>query len=157
MKMKDLQEIRDDLHLLRDYEVVVFGSYTSKKADSRSDIDIALLIKERDRTRCIEIWTEMLGKVPEGYDLKIFELLPLQIKASLMQNYKVVFGNRLDISEYLYDFRKLWNDSKQRFFENQFTSNQEKIKMLEMFGHSQRRKYIKSASAGKPLQTQQQH
>jgi predicted nucleotidyltransferase len=139
MKMKDLQEIRTDLHLLMDYEVVVFGSYASKKAYSRSDIDIAVLTKKRDRTRCIEIWTEMLGKVPEGYDLKIFELLPLQIKASLMQNYKVVFGDRLDISEYMYDFRKLWNDSKQRFFENQFTSSREKIKALEMFRHSQRR------------------
>lgn len=139
MKMKDLQEIRSDLHLLMDYEVVVFGSYASKKAYSRSDIDIAVLTKKRDRTRCIEIWTEMLGKVPEGYDLKIFELLPLQIKASLMQNYIVVFGDRLDISEYMYDFRKLWNDSKQRFFENQFTSSREKIKALEMFRHSQRR------------------
>lgn len=81
----------------------------------------------------------MLGKVTEGYDLKIFELLPLQIKASLMQNYIVVFGDRLDISEYMYDFRKLWNDSKQRFFENQFTISREKIKALEMFRHSQRR------------------
>lgn len=139
MKMKDLQKIRTDLHLLMDYEVVVFGSYASKKADSRSDIDIAVLTRERDRTRCIKIWTEMLGKVPEDYDLKIFELLPLQIKASLMQNYEVVFGNRLDISEYLYDFRKLWNDSKQRFFENQFSSSREKIKALEMFRHSHRR------------------
>jgi predicted nucleotidyltransferase len=139
MKMKDLQKIRTDLHLLMDYEVVVFGSYASKKADSRSDIDIAVLTRERDKTRCIEIWTEMLGKVPEGYDLKIFELLPLQIKASLMQNYEVVFGNRLDISEYLYDFRKLWNDSKQRFIENQFSSSREKIKALEMFRHSHRR------------------
>ena len=139
MKMKDLHKIRADLHLLMDYEVVIFGSYATKKADSRSDIDIAVLTKERDRIRCIEIWTEMLGKVPEDYDLKIFELLPLQIKASLMQNYEVVFGNRLDISEYFYDFRKLWNDSKQRFFENQFTSSREKIKALEMFRHSQRR------------------
>ena len=139
MKMKDLQEIRADLHLLMDYEVVVFGSYAIKIADSRSDIDIAVLTKKRDRTRCIEIWTEMLGKVTEGYDLKIFELLPLQIKASLMQNYIVVFGDRLDISEYMYDFRKLWNDSKQRFFENQFTISREKIKALEMFRHSQRR------------------
>jgi predicted nucleotidyltransferase len=139
MKMKDLQKIRTDLHLLMDYEVVVFGSYASKKADSRSDIDIAVLTQEMDKTRCIEIWTEMLGKVPEGYDLKIFELLPLQIKASLMQNYEVVFGNRLDISEYLYDFRKLWNDSKQRFIENQFSSSREKIKALEMFRHSHRR------------------
>lgn len=135
MRIKDLQDIRDELHFLSDYEVVVFGSYASKKADSRSDIDIAVLTREKDRTRCMEIWTEMLGKVPDSYDLKIFELLPLQIKASLIQCYEVVFGNRLDISEYLYRFRRLWNDSKQRYLENQFTSSREKIKALKAFRH----------------------
>ncbi len=136
--MKNLQEIKKDLSLLNDYEVVLFGSYASGKADIRSDIDIAIITREKDRKKAMELWNKVLGKAPENYDIKIFELLPLHIKASLFQNYKVVFGNRLDISEYFYEFRKLWNDMKYRFKENQFRSAKEKIMALERYKRSSR-------------------
>ncbi len=137
--MKNLQDIRTDLSFIRDYEVVIFGSYADKKADKRSDIDIAVITRKKDRNSCMEIWKEIMGKAPGIYDIKIFELLPLHIKASLTRNYEVVFGNRLDISEYFYDFRKLWNDMKYRFKENQFQSAKEKIMALERYRHSLRR------------------
>lgn len=129
--MKTLQEIKTDLSSLTNYEVVVFGSYARKKADKRSDIDIAVITREQNRNRCIEIWRETLGHTPDIYDIKIFELLPLHIQASTIQRYEVVFGNRLDISEYFYNFRKIWNDTRHRLEENQFQSTREKIKVLE--------------------------
>ncbi len=138
--MKSLEDIRADLFFIRDYEVVVFGSYASKRADRRSDIDIAVITKEKDRNRCVEIWKKILGKAPNIYDIKIFELLPLHIKATLIQNYEVVFGNRLDISEYFYNFRKLWNDIKYRIKENQFHSTKEKIMTLESYRRSARKR-----------------
>lgn len=136
--MRSLEDIKADLSFIRDYEVVVFGSYASGRADRRSDIDIALITKEKDRNRCVEIWKKTLGKAPDIYDIKIFELLPLHIKASLIQNYEVVFGNRLDISEYFYNFRKLWNDIKYRIKENQFQSAKEKIMSLESYKRRER-------------------
>ncbi len=136
--MRSLEDIRADWSFIKDYEVVVFGSYASKRADRRSDIDIAVITREKDRNRCVEIWKNILGKAPDIYDIKIFELLPLHIKASLIQNYEVVFGNSLDISEYFYNFRKLWNDIKYRIKENQFQSAKEKIKALESYGKRER-------------------
>ena len=136
--MKDIKEIKNDLSLLKDYEVVLFGSYATGKADIRSDIDIAIITREKDRKKAMELWKKALGKAPDNYDIKIFELLPLHIKASLFKNYKVVFGNRLDISEYFYEFRKLWNDMKYRFEENQFKSGKEKIMALERYRRSSR-------------------
>lgn len=112
--MKSLAEIKDDLSFLKDYEVVVFGSYAAKIADKRSDIDIAVITRENDRNRCMEIWSDILGKAQDVYDIKIFELLPLRIKASVIKKYEVVFGDRSDVSEYFYGFRKLWNDMKHR-------------------------------------------
>jgi predicted nucleotidyltransferase len=134
--MKSLQDIKTDLSFISDSEVIVFGSYANKKADKRSDIDIAVITREKDRIRCMEIWKGILGKAPEIYDIQIFELLPLHIKASITRNYDVVFGNRLDISEYFYDFRKLWNDIKYRFRENQFHSAKEKIIALDRYRFS---------------------
>ena len=138
--MKSIGEIKTDLSFVRDYEVVVFGSYARRRADNRSDIDIAVITREKDRDKCMKIWTEVLGRAPETYDIKIFELLPLHIKASLIGNYEVVFGNSLDISEYFYGFRKLWNDMKYRFRENRFQSVREKVTALERYRRFQRGK-----------------
>jgi len=129
--MKSLSEIKADLSFIKDYEVVVFGSYADKRADKRSDIDIAVITREMNRKRCTGIWMDLLGRAPDVYDIKIFELLPLRIKASIIQKYEVVFGNRLDISEYFYKFRKLWNDTRHRIEENRFRSMEEKIRVLK--------------------------
>jgi predicted nucleotidyltransferase len=129
--VKNLDEIKTNLSFLKDYEVVVFGSYAGKKADKRSDIDIAVITRENDRNRCMEIWSDILGKAPGVYDIKIFELLPLRIKASVIKKYEVVFGNRSDVSEYFYGFRKLWNDMKHRIEENRFRSMEEKVAALK--------------------------
>lgn len=72
-----------------------------------------------------------MGKVPDVYDIKIFELLPLPVKASVIRKFEMVFGNRLDISEYFYDYRKIWNDTKHRIEENRFKSMKEKIMVLK--------------------------
>ncbi len=129
--MKTFQDVKNDLSFIKDYKVVVFGSYAAKKADKRSDIDIAVITGEENREKCIDIWRELLGKAPDVYDIKIFELLPLRIKASVIQRYEVVFGNRHDISEYFYKFRKLWNDMKHRIEENRFRSMREKAMALK--------------------------
>ena len=138
--MKSMDEIKTDLSILNKYEVVIFGSHAAEKADRRSDIDIAVITREKDRKKCLDIWKEISGTAPDIYDIKIFELLPLHIKASLIRNYKVIFGNRLDISEYFYVFKKNWNDVKHRIKENQFQSAKEKIMALERYMRS--RKYV---------------
>ncbi len=126
-----MKEIKNDLKELSKYEVVLFGSCVTGDATSRSDIDIAVITRIRDEKKNSKIWFYLLGKIPPIYDLKIFEMLPLHIKAEVMNNYIVVFGDRLDISEYFYYYRKLWNDVKFRYESNRITSHAERIKGLE--------------------------
>ena len=123
--------IKNDLRFLADYDVVIFGSYVKKNTNQRSDIDVAVITKNSDRDDNIATWSELIGKAPEIYDIKIFELLPIQIKASVMDNYEVAYGNMVDISEYFYGFRKMWNDVRHRIEENQFKSAREKIALIE--------------------------
>ena len=133
MNSTDLNKLRKELSGLKDYEVVVYGSYASGAAHSRSDIDLAVISRKNSPLQNKKLWKGLLGKVSEKYDLKIFELLPLDLKASLMNNYLVIFGNNLEISEYFYHFRKLWKDNQHRYEENQFTSVKEKMKALALF------------------------
>ena len=133
--MKTLEDIRNDLDFIKKYEVVVFGSFAEKKADKRSDIDIAVITRERSRKKCMDIWSELMGKAPDIYDIKIFELLPLPLKVSVIRKFEMVFGNRLDISEYFYYYRKVWNDTKHRIEENRFKSMKEKMTALKRRHH----------------------
>ncbi|MFQ6072923.1 MAG: nucleotidyltransferase domain-containing protein [Methanosarcinales archaeon] len=125
--MKPIKKIKEDLKPLDKYEVVIFGSYVKGECTKRSDIDLAVVTREFDKKKNLEIWKNFIGKVHPIYDLRIFELLPLKIKASVMNNYLVVFGERLEISEYFYKYRKLWGDCKRRIEENQFKNYKEKI------------------------------
>ncbi len=129
--MKSIEDIKSDLSFAKDYEVIIFGSYACKTTDKRSDIDIAIITRQTDRQKCVEIWKGTLGRAPDVYDIKIFELLPLRIKASAMCKFDVVFGNRLDISEYFYGYRKLWNDVKHRIETNRFRNMKEKVTVLK--------------------------
>jgi hypothetical protein len=94
----------------------------------RSDIDIVVLTRERDRNTNVETWRSLLGCVPSMYDVRIFELMPLHLAIQVIRRYEVVFGNPLDISEYLYGFRKEWDDVATRYEENQFSSIREKMR-----------------------------
>jgi len=122
---KSLDEIKNDLDELKNFDVVVYGSYVKEK--SIRDIDIAVITKIKNKDENLKIWENFIGRFPQIYDIKIFELMPLTIKISIMNNYEVIFGNPLDISEYFYFYRKLWNDQKYRIEENRFKSYKEKI------------------------------
>ena len=129
--MTSIKKIKNKLKALDNYEVVVFGSLISGKHTKRSDIDIAVITRLKSRGKNKEIWYNLLNKVLSGYDLKVFELLPLPMQISISDNHKVIFGDSLEISEYFYHFRKLWRDVEKRYNENQFTSLKEKKEALQ--------------------------
>ncbi|HLC70523.1 MAG TPA: nucleotidyltransferase domain-containing protein [Candidatus Nanoarchaeia archaeon] len=122
-----LPSIKRDLNPLHKWWVVVYGSYASGNFTQRSDIDVAIITQESNKEKNKKIWLKVLGQMPQCYDVKIFELLPLEIKAEIMKNHQVIFGDEKEISEYFYHFRKLWDDMKHRYYGNQFTSIKEKL------------------------------
>ncbi len=128
-KRLKFDKIREDLKALSDYEVVVFGSYVEGGFGERSDIDVAVITRMRDQEELIKFQKELIGKFPPLYDVRVFELLPLRIKASVIENYRVLFGDPLEISEYFYFWRKMWNDVKRRV---EYHENfREKIRAIE--------------------------
>lgn len=127
-----LEQVKKDLAKLKGHQVVLFGSYVSGKATSRSDIDVGVISGIPDPDKNKEIFFNLLGKASDRYDVKVFELLPLEVKATLMDNYLVLFGDALEVSEYFYHFRKLWDDVRHRYYANQFTSVDEKMAALGM-------------------------
>ena len=127
MSSLQFSKIKEDLHELSVYEVILFGSVAKDENNCRSDIDIAIISRCGERKKNIKIWEKLLGTMPPEYDIKVFELLPLEIQHSIITSYKVVFGNALEISEYLYQYRKRWQEMRFRYLANQHSSISEKI------------------------------
>ena len=111
-----LRKIKEDLKPLSEFEVVLFGSYVTGEFREGSDVDVAVITRKRDFHENIKILRRSLSKVKPIYDVRIFELLPLKIKASVIDDYIVVFGDELEISEYFYYWRKLCEDFKHRIY-----------------------------------------
>lgn len=128
LKKLSLDEIREDLMELSRFEAVIYGSYVTGEYREGSDIDIAIITRAKEREKNFEIQKE-LWKAKPIYDVRVFELLPLKVKASVMENYIVLFGDELEISEYFYHWRKMWEDVKHRI--SYHSSYIEKMEAIE--------------------------
>jgi hypothetical protein len=111
-------KIKRDLFPLKDFEVVLFGSYVEKALRPESDIDVSIITRSLDSSKNYNLWKMLVSKIPTIYDVRIFELLPINVQMSIVQNYQIVYGDKLEISEYFYEIRKQWADCKHRFMEN---------------------------------------
>lgn len=129
----NLKQIKDDLAFLRGYDVVVFGSSVTGEFRAGSDIDIALITRINDYEKNLDILKSFIGRAPAVYDIRVFELLPLKIKASVMDHYIVLCGALPDISEYFYHYRKLWDDCKHRVAAGYFVSYREQVAAINRF------------------------
>lgn len=123
-------EMRKDLEFLKANDVVVFGSYLTQNYNKNSDIDIAIITHITEKSKNFEFLNNIMDKIRNPYDIKIFELLPPHLQISVIKNYNVIFGDPLDISEYFYFFRKLWDDIKYRYEENQFKDSKEQLELM---------------------------
>jgi len=132
MKADEFGKIREKLKFLKKkYDVVAYGSYVEGCMRPNSDIDIAIISHETSKEFNVKLQEELLGKFPLKYDIRIFELLPIYIQISIIENYKVIFGDLLEISEFFYQFRKRWDDCKYRILSNQFSSYKERVSLIK--------------------------
>jgi len=129
---KDLTKIKEDLAELKNFQLIVYGSFLTRHfIPNRSDIDIAIITHQQNKNKSISIWKDTFGKYNEIYDIKVFELLPLYLKMEIIQNYQVIFGDALEISEYFYHYRSIWKDMAARIDANRFETISEQLELIE--------------------------
>lgn len=127
----DLVSVREALQALSGGEVLVYGSYVSGHRTPRSDIDVAVITRVRDRAENRATWRELLGRVPDVYDVRVFELLPLDVQHDIAEHHEVLFGDPVEISYYLYRrVYRVWDDVGPRIEANQFDSLAERMRLM---------------------------
>ena len=127
-----LEKIKKDLNFIKGYWVIIYGSFIDGNyINGRSDIDVAIISQLKEREKNKELFETILSSIIPPYDIKVFELLPLYLQMEIINHYEVLFGDTFEISEYFYQFRKLWKDMKNRIENNQFSTIKEKIELIE--------------------------
>jgi predicted nucleotidyltransferase len=109
----DEEKIVKDFEFLKyDVEaIILFGSYARNEQTTRSDIDVCLVCGNK-KEKIEKVWDKILESgITEKYDVKIFELLPLKMKISVIKEGKVLYAkNEIELSYYFRFFKKLWED-----------------------------------------------
>jgi len=109
----DKEKIVKDFEFLKyDVEaIILFGSYARNEQTSRSDIDVCVVCGNK-KEKIEKVWDKILESgITEKYDVKIFELLPLKMKISVIKEGKILCAkNEIELSHYFRFFRKLWED-----------------------------------------------
>jgi len=130
---KDMINVaKEDFRFLQYHDdvlaVLFFGSVTKGELTERSDVDICIVAPTcRDREVLRGEIYKNVDVVGKGYDVWIFEELPLYMKAQVIKNNVVIHArNQPEFYEYLYFFRKLWKDQEHR----QKIGKEEALRML---------------------------
>lgn len=112
----DLQFLDDPLFLWKEQilGVLLYGSQATGDAGPDSDIDLCIVAPQAlDQSR---LWRRFVSHLKDSrYDVRIFELLPLFIKAAVIEKGIVIHSkDEPELYEYFYPFRRDWEDQKHR-------------------------------------------
>jgi hypothetical protein len=104
--IKDFEFLKYDVEA-----IILFGSYARNEQTSRSDRDVCVVCVNK-KEKIEKVWNKILESgITEKYDVKIFELLPLKMKISVIKGGKVLYAkNEIELSYYFRFFKKLWED-----------------------------------------------
>ena len=115
LKLKTIEQIQQDFSELRNqFEILWYGSRVKGGERPKSDYDIAIITRNRNYNENLQEQIDILKYHRKDYDIRIFELLPIHIQMSIILNNRIIFGDELELSEYFYQFRKIWRDCKHR-------------------------------------------
>jgi len=95
--------------------ILLYGSYSKSQNTNRSDIDICIVAPNEDIHQLISFILQNINVDANKYDIRLFNELPLYIKIHIIEDGILIYSsNELDLYEFFYIYRKLWEDQKHR-------------------------------------------
>ena len=119
VKKKLLNQIYNDFsYVIKKKDILgilLYGSYSKSKNTNRSDIDICVVAPNEDVHQLLSFLLQNINVNANKYDIRIFNELPLYIKIHIIEDGLLIYSsNKLDLYEFFFIYRKLWDDQKHR-------------------------------------------
>jgi len=74
--------------------ILLYGSAVSNKLTSKSDIDICIVFNKINLKEATLFRKRISGRVNSKIDIQVFNILPDNIKKSILNNYKIIYGDK---------------------------------------------------------------
>ena len=95
--------------------ILLFGSFTKDKNTNKSDIDICIVAPNEEKHQLLSFVLQNINVNAKKYDVRLFYELPMYIKINIIEEGFLIYSpNKLDLYEFFFIYRKLWNDQKHR-------------------------------------------
>ncbi len=95
--------------------ILLFGSYSKSQNTNRSDIDMCIVAPNEEPHQLISFILQNINVDSNRYDIRLFNELPLYIKIHIIEDGILIYSSiELDLYEFFYIYRKLWEDQKHR-------------------------------------------
>ena len=119
VKKKLLNQIYNDFsYVIKNKDILgilLYGSYSKSKNSNKSDIDICIVAPNEDLNQLLSFILQNINVESKKYDIRIFNELPLYIKIHIIEDGFLIYSpNKLDLYEFFFIYRKLWDDQKHR-------------------------------------------
>ncbi len=111
--MKKLKEIRD---FDRVKFVFLFGSYSNGKQNKLSDVDFAVYYEGNSRER-FNFRLKLLGKLPDNFDVQIFQDLPLYVRMEVLKGKLICSSDLTFAYDMAYETIKSFEDFKKYYYD----------------------------------------
>ena len=76
--------------------IILYGSILNNKMTIKSDIDICVIFNKINLEEATLFRKRVLGKVSSKMDIQVFNVLPEKIKRSILENYKIIHGDKIE-------------------------------------------------------------
>ncbi|MBS3099630.1 nucleotidyltransferase domain-containing protein [Candidatus Pacearchaeota archaeon] len=96
--------------------VILFGSQAEGRANKLSDYDFAVYYKGDKRER-FKFLLRFGGKLPDNFDIKIIQDLPLPIQKEVLKG-KVIYAREISfVYDYAYEIIKRFEDFRRYYYD----------------------------------------
>jgi len=113
MDKKNIEEIKKEFLKFKKeiFALILYGSYVQGTATPRSDIDICIVAKSKEKAKELYRKTLEISAKKPNYDIHFFELMPLHARMEVIETGKIIFAKNIsELNYYFYFYRKLWQD-----------------------------------------------
>ncbi len=111
--LKKLKEM-PDFHKVK--FVYLFGSYSNGKENKLSDIDFAVYY-DGNRNERFKFRMKLLGNLPDDFDIKIFQDLPLYVRIGVLKGKLIYFQEKKFVYDMAYCTIKSFEGFKKYYYD----------------------------------------
>ena len=89
------EDILEDILFKRIKSIVLYGSIVENNLTVNSDIDICVVFDKININEATLFRKRILGRVDSKLDIQVFNILPENIKKSILDKHKIIYGNKI--------------------------------------------------------------